>query len=59
MRLVSNRWSREKLAFWLCSPVGSLVVEAKERAAVQRTKFSVRELREFRQVFRSYQRPLA
>eukprot|EP00913_Durusdinium_trenchii_P025800 g24214.t1 len=42
MRLVSNRCSREKLA--------------KERAAVADTRFSVRELREFRKVFRSFAR---
>lgn len=40
MRLVSNRCSRERLA--------------KERAAVVATHFSVRELREFRKVFKSY-----
>lgn len=40
MRLVRNRWSREKLA--------------KERAAVADTKFSVRELREFRKVFKAW-----
>lgn len=40
MRLVSNRCSRERLA--------------KERAAVKATSFSVRELREFRKVFKSY-----
>lgn len=40
MRLVSNRCSRERLA--------------KERAAVVATHFSVRDLREFRKVFKSY-----
>ncbi|CAJ1423718.1 unnamed protein product [Effrenium voratum] len=40
MRLVSNRCSREKLV--------------KERAAVMDTRFSVRELKEFRSVFKAF-----
>eukprot|EP00931_Biecheleriopsis_adriatica_P061048 TRINITY_DN36691_c0_g1_i1.p1 TRINITY_DN36691_c0_g1~~TRINITY_DN36691_c0_g1_i1.p1 ORF type:complete len:1182 (-),score=270.57 TRINITY_DN36691_c0_g1_i1:36-3404(-) len=39
-RLVSNRWSKEKLN--------------KEQRAVRDTKFSLRELKEFRKVYRAY-----